>query len=694
MTSPVSRREYLLVTLLAVLATYVFWTDLWHGGGLIGGDIYPYFMPQKQVLSESLKSGTLPFWHNRTGFGYPLIAESQTGVFYPPNWLLYGLLSEHRAYHVSQLLHYVVAFVACWRLAREWGLHFSGALIAAIVFVYGWFPPRICLEWAIVGGCYLPLALLCIERYIKARRPMSLLVLALLLGCQMTAGHFHLAFITQLTTLSYAILKLASRRTAEKCLPLRARIAKPFVAIVLAFVGAIALAAVQLGPSWELKLSSQRQTTTSRDFDPGYGHIPPLYLSQVVASWWWWHSEDINRDQALGELKFGAIASGTNQVEAHLYFGLLPLTLVVAGLLSRRTRQELLANGGWIWLLLGVAAVIYVTGWLLPITRHLPGFSFFRGLGRFGIVTTLAVGLLAGRAFEVFLQRLPNNTRTIPLCGLVLLTMIELHVVSRRVTYSLMLKEAPISYLQASVLRERFKSQPANIRLDAPGANLTNLLGVSSVPEYLGLGPIEYYAVPTQARLLDPTHEEGQTLPRAVRLTRYLDWAENVGVTHVLLYDRISTDDFEDRIKLAARGNDLFLNLAWGRDIQSPLYLYELPQSRGRTGLLDGQNGSVEIASYEANRVTLNVNATEPATVVLRDLDYPGWSVTVDGQPATAKRIAPYFRGVDVSAGKHRIEWTFQPSHFGLLASISSATFLAMIAAMFWLLRRREVTFG
>ena len=61
------------------------------GGGLVGGDTYPYFLPQKIVLAESFARGELPLWHNLTGLGYPLHAESQAGVFYPTNQILYRL---------------------------------------------------------------------------------------------------------------------------------------------------------------------------------------------------------------------------------------------------------------------------------------------------------------------------------------------------------------------------------------------------------------------------------------------------------------------------------------------------------------------------------------------------------------------------------------------------------------------------
>ena len=41
-------RLFAAVTLVvAVVLTWIFWSKLWLGGGLVGGDLYPYFLPQK-----------------------------------------------------------------------------------------------------------------------------------------------------------------------------------------------------------------------------------------------------------------------------------------------------------------------------------------------------------------------------------------------------------------------------------------------------------------------------------------------------------------------------------------------------------------------------------------------------------------------------------------------------------------------
>src|SRR2546430_2709781 len=125
-SGPSGRESALGPTLLMLLLiatsiglTAVFWSPLWQGQGLGGGDIYSYYLPQKAYYAECLRAGTLPLWNNRIGNGYPQLAESQTGVFYPFNLVLYRWLDLNTAYNASVLLHYSLAFSGCCLLARR-----------------------------------------------------------------------------------------------------------------------------------------------------------------------------------------------------------------------------------------------------------------------------------------------------------------------------------------------------------------------------------------------------------------------------------------------------------------------------------------------------------------------------------------------------------------------------------------------
>lgn len=71
--------------------------------------------------------------------------------------------------------------------------------------------------------------------------------------------------------------------------------------------------------------------------------------------------------------------------------------------------------------------------------------------------------------------------------------------------------------------------------------------------------------------------------------------------------------------------------------------------------------GSVSIRYYRRNAVTLDVDTDRPSVVVLHDLYYPGWEAYVDGKIRPILRTNLLFRGVEVPAGQHTVEFRFRP---------------------------------
>jgi len=65
--------------------------------------------------------------------------------------------------------------------------------------------------------------------------------------------------------------------------------------------------------------------------------------------------------------------------------------------------------------------------------------------------------------------------------------------------------------------------------------------------------------------------------------------------------------------------------------------------------------------------------------VVIADPAYPGWRVTVDGKPARGLVANYLFRAVAVPAGRHVVEWKYDPTsfRFGLFISLAA---LALVA--------------
>lgn len=82
--------------------------------------------------------------------------------------------------------------------------------------------------------------------------------------------------------------------------------------------------------------------------------------------------------------------------------------------------------------------------------------------------------------------------------------------------------------------------------------------------------------------------------------------------------------------------------------------------------------GNVRILEEEPERVLIEVAAEQPGYLVLADTYDPGWSATVDGSPAPIRPAYIAFRAVALEAGRHRVEFRYEPAGWRLGAWISS----------------------
>ena len=74
----------------------------------------------------------------------------------------------------------------------------------------------------------------------------------------------------------------------------------------------------------------------------------------------------------------------------------------------------------------------------------------------------------------------------------------------------------------------------------------------------------------------------------------------------------------------------------------------------------------------------------EDADVVLRELNYPGWEVWVDGAPSTPKSNELSMRTVRVSAGEHMIKWVFSSQSFQIGLVLSGSVLVLLFAMIVW----------
>lgn len=73
-------------------------------------------------------------------------------------------------------------------------------------------------------------------------------------------------------------------------------------------------------------------------------------------------------------------------------------------------------------------------------------------------------------------------------------------------------------------------------------------------------------------------------------------------------------------------------------------------------------SGTVRLTSYELNELHYDVHSARGGVVVFSEVYYPGWTVTVDGQPAELARVNYILRALRLPAGRHEVVMTFLPS--------------------------------
>jgi hypothetical protein len=270
------------------------------------------------------------------------------------------------------------------------------------------------------------------------------------------------------------------------------------------------------------------------------------------------------------------------------------------------------------------------------------------------------------------------------------------------------------------------------LRTGAPVTRVATPLLDPPFPNPLGLGPTDldiaarsrYAAAPfnVPSRIDQVDVYTGLTPRRVIRFAERLGpdvWTalRRYGLTHVVI--RPPTDAASALVATsAASGGSLVLT--------SPQWQYSVyavpnrPWARfaARTVPAGGEDAALEsVAAYElagmdatvvegapprgaapgsvlsAQRgrdwLRIEAQADGPGLLVVADSFWPGWTATIDGQPAAVLRADYLVRGVPFPAGRHLLEMRYDPPEARLGLWLSGAGAIAALALPFLALRRK-----
>jgi hypothetical protein len=350
-------------------------------------DTYLYYYPVMKTAARLLRGDDAVLWTPHLLGGFPLLADGESGVFFPTNVLLLLLFPFPLAFVAIMLLRSALAGLSMYAFGRVWGLPPWGALVAALTFAFGSFGVAQTHHINLANGAaLLPAVLTCAELALRAPRARPALFWSAAggtcLGLQMLALHVQPVALTGLLLVVYLAYRAAVplEKAPEVSDPPARRVLRAgMVAAGILGLGG-ALSAVQTLPVLELSAQTERGHGVSLAFATSYALPPPNLVTLLLP--YFFRTLD------------GAWWTLWPQWEAILYVGVAPLALSIAGPFVVRTRLA--------WFLFGVIVVsaLLALGSYLPLPLyalvwHLPGFHVLRVPARFALVFTFAAAWLA-----------------------------------------------------------------------------------------------------------------------------------------------------------------------------------------------------------------------------------------------------------------------------------------------------------
>lgn len=86
-----------------------------------------------------------------------------------------------------------------------------------------------------------------------------------------------------------------------------------------------------------------------------------------------------------------------------------------------------------------------------------------------------------------------------------------------------------------------------------------------------------------------------------------------------------------------------------------------------------------KLLAYEPNQLTYEVSSDKGGVLVFSEVYYPGWTATIDGQPAELGRVNYILRALRVPAGKHQVKLAFFPKSVDTTETIAYVAYVVLL---------------
>ncbi|MGB9870557.1 MAG: hypothetical protein ACPLYD_02720 [Anaerolineae bacterium] len=689
---------------------------------LAPGDLTLYYYPLIAYTVEKLQSGRLPLWNPYVLGGFPHLAELQTQVLYPVNWIVaaicWGEPLSYRAFAGVVIAHLILAAWGAYGFFRWLGRARAAGAFGAVAwglsgYITGYpiqAPP------ILAAATWLPWLLWTMGRALTGRRfrRRNGVAAALLWAMVFLGGFPQATLYVYGISLAFGVACILSR-------PVQHRRQALATGVFIVVCGSL-LTSAQLLPSVEVASLSERlgwpfhyRATGFEIWDllgivwPHLANWSPLYVGIPVLLTGLLLKGPEGKGPRHAGLWAGVGIAGIllSVGKEAIFFPATAHFVPIFGFFRNQERAALMVT--WALIVLGTLGW---SGAVHPTRRRITGIA----LGILGILLAgfflwvqaqpisewprlhqwLSYALwpwAVGGIAWLLLERWPRTRWW--LVGLLALdigsvawrTAIQTHWVWQ---YPEQVVRPPIlsDWLPTEAKEHRIDTRghltgnwPARIGLEdlhgdlsfvprffarfreeVPGERVWALMGIGCYVWQEGESPIPF----PSCRIASLSERERPL---------YLECLQEPFPRYHLIYESVAFDD-ETAIRALRDGQFdplrvVILDRPW--PVQSSVSLPISP--------------TIQVLSRETEELQLRIQSPRAGFLVIGDLWYPGWQASVDYQPAPVLRAYTALRAVPLPAGEHIIRLSYQPFSFRLGGILSLFSLGVLTVWALWPLR-------
>jgi hypothetical protein len=415
------RADFFACLLLGVLVGACYASELLGRRSFFFFDVSSLNLPARAWAFRQIEAGYFPEWCTHWYAGFPFVAESQSGVYYPPNYVFFLFLPSWYGTTLAYVAHLWLAGIGAYVLFRRWSSK-EGSWLGAAAFAVGGRLLEHQIHAAVVETiAWLPLVLCLILRSVENGDRRALWWAALAAGFQALAGSLQTLVICHLTMFVFLASIVGWNPPGLR---------RGIGAILVVALSALLLSAALLVPTFELFQQSPRSGGGGGSAWANFGALSPVrwvefilpgaFGSPAFSTAWLDHREPI--------------------FETGLYHGGVVVLLAFVGGFAAGDRRRRAAFAGLALVFVGLSLAAGEMNLVGAGLRKLPIFSGVRVPARYLLLVGLGMCLLAALGWDDLAQRRGNPRGRLMLAALVV---VAFAAVALSWMYGSLLRDAP-----------------------------------------------------------------------------------------------------------------------------------------------------------------------------------------------------------------------------------------------------------